>query len=51
MTRAHRRGHLLIWLVLAPVLLGLLVLGVSLRTSPLATGTERATGVPAEARP
>lgn len=34
MTRPQRRAHLLIWLVLAPVLVGGVVLAVALRPPP-----------------
>lgn len=35
MTRPHRRAHLVLWLIVAPLSLGALVLGVIARTGPI----------------
>lgn len=34
MKRAHRKSHLLIWLILAPVLIGTLLVAVNVRPAP-----------------
>lgn len=45
MTRRHRRGHLVIWIVLGPLMLIALAVAISIRPTPVASASEpRATG-------